>query len=78
MGPAAMYLDCGIRGQEVRLSLVQNTTVSHEAIAQQSTDSLRRLMVSTDLSMSHIRCAMAFHMQIHDWYDNEDVRNRPV
>jgi len=73
-----MYLDCGTSGQEVRLSLAQNTTVSHEAIAQQSTDSPRRLMISTDLSMSHIRCRMAFHMQIHDWYDNEDLRNLPV
>lgn len=31
VGLSAMYLDCSAKGQEVRLYMVQNTTVSHEA-----------------------------------------------
>lgn len=66
VGPAATHLDCGIRGQDFRLSLAHNTTASLERPMRLGTAFPFHLVVPTGLSVLHICCRVAFHMQIHD------------
>jgi hypothetical protein len=64
--PASLHLGCGIRGQEIRLPLIRNATVSFEGIRTAEYGLSSSFRSSADLSMPHIRYRMAFHMQFHD------------
>src|SRR5512146_261016 len=66
VAPAATRIDCGIRGQNFHHTLAHNSSVCLECPIQEGTNFPIHLVVPIVLSVSHIRCRVAFHMQIHD------------
>lgn len=67
VGPAATRTDCGIRGQDFDVTLAHNSSACLDCPVQEGTDFPNHLVVPIRLSVPHICCRVAFHMQIHDW-----------
>jgi hypothetical protein len=60
------YARCGIREQDVRLSLVYGATVFHEVIHTAESAATLHLIVSMDVRMPHVDRRVALNMQIYD------------